>query len=192
MFKYTTLESFFTPDECEILINNSLKNTKLTKAKVGTKEGGWEYNDHRNSSVALVDGNSIFPEIVKKLQQELINQVKVKGYKLDFKDTIYQFTEYKSGEFYKWHTDSNKNSPDNSIKNRHCSVVIQLTDEYTGGELELIDEEEIIKFKNGKGNLFIFLSNLTHRVTEVKSGIRYSLVTWFALKPIPNYSKSLI
>jgi predicted 2-oxoglutarate/Fe(II)-dependent dioxygenase YbiX len=192
MFKYTTVESFFTSDECENLINNSLKNIKLTKAKVGGEDGKGKYNDHRHSSVAFVDGNIIFPEIVKKLQQELINQVKIKGYELDFKHTKYQFTEYKLGEFYKWHKDSDKSSPHNSIKNRYCSVVIQLTDEYTGGDLELIDEEEIIKFKNGKGNLFIFLSNLMHRVTEVESGTRYSLVTWFTLKPTPNYSKSLI
>ncbi len=192
MFKYTTLESFLTSDECENLINNSLKNIKLTKAKIGAQDGGGKYDDHRNSSVAFLYGNGIFPEIVKKLQKELVKQVKVKGYELDFKDTKYQFTEYKSGEFYQWHKDSDKTSTDNIVKNRYCSVVIQLTDEYTGGELELIDEEEIIKFKNGKGNLFIFLSNLTHRVTEVESGTRYSLVTWFALKPIENYTKTLM
>jgi hypothetical protein len=86
MFKYTTLESFFNSVECEKIINNSLKNIKLIKAKVGKDTEG-KYTGHRNSSIAFVDCNTLFPEIVKKLQQELIKQVKVKGYELDFKET---------------------------------------------------------------------------------------------------------
>jgi hypothetical protein len=187
MFKYITLESFLTPTECKELVDYSLDKLQLKKAEVGGNDP-----DIRKSQTAFNDYRIDFPKIVKKLENKLIDTIKIKGYELDFKETKYQFTEYKVGEFYKWHKDSDKNSSDNTVKNRYCSFVIQLTDEYTGGELELIDEEKIIKFKNGKGNLFIFLSNLLHRVTNVESGTRYSLVAWFALKPIQNYKKSLI
>lgn len=185
MFRYTTLESFFTSNECEIILNYSLKNTELKKATVNSDASIIE--NIRKSSVAFLPYKIIFPNIIEKLEKELIKQVKIKGYELSFENPMYQFTEYKTGEFYDWHTDVGDKK-----KNRYCSVVIQLTDEYTGGELELIDDNEIIKFKKGKGNLFIFLSNLNHRVTEIKSGCRYSIVTWFTIIPIPNYSKSLI
>ena len=56
-----------------------------------------------------------------------------------------------------------------------------------------IDEiEGITTFENGIGNLFVFLSDINHRVSPVESGIRYSLVSWFNLKPINNYKKTLI
>jgi hypothetical protein len=185
MFKYTTLESFLTPSECEEILNYSLKNLYLSRGKVFAEKHLTQ--EIRKSSVAFLDCNIIFPKIVEKLEKQLINRIKVKGYEVDFENVRYQFTEYKTGEFYEWHTDS-----DDLLNNRYCSIVLQLTDEYTGGELELIDEKEIVKFKNGKGNLFIFLSKLKHRVTKIESGNRYSLVTWFKLKPIQNYSKSLI
>jgi hypothetical protein len=31
-----------------------------------------------------------------------------------------------------------------------------------------------------------------HRVAPVETGVRYSLVSWFKLKPVENYKKTLI
>jgi predicted 2-oxoglutarate/Fe(II)-dependent dioxygenase YbiX len=183
MFKYHTFESFFTQEECEELVNYSLKKFRLRKAETSGD------NDARKSQVAFNDYRIDFPEIVEKLENKILDTVKVKGYELNFAETKYQFTEYKPGDFYHWHTDSN---PNNSSKDRYCSLVIQLVDDYEGGNLELIDDGDIIKFKKGKGNLFVFLSNSLHRVTTLESGTRYSLVGWFALKPIQNYKKSLM
>lgn len=188
MFKYTTLESFLTSTECEMIVNYSLKNRKLQRAKIAA-EGDLD-EDVRKSSIVFLPCRSIFPKTIKKLEEELTKQIKIKGYELNFEEVMYQFTEYKTGEFYRWHTDDDV--IDEKVKSRYCSVVIQLTDEYTGGELELKDEKEIVQFKSGKGNLFVFLSKLEHRVTKVENGVRYSLVSWFSLKPIQNYSKSLI
>jgi predicted 2-oxoglutarate/Fe(II)-dependent dioxygenase YbiX len=184
MFKYTTLESFLTPSECEALVNYSLNNLELKKAFT-TKIN----DDGRKSQIAFNDYRVDFPKIVEKLENKLIDTIKIKGHKLNFTETKYQFTEYKIGDYYNWHTDSNL---DNETKDRYCSIVIQLVDGYGGGNLELMDDENIIKFKNGKGNLFVFLSNYLHRITTLESGIRYSLVGWFALKSIQNYKKSLM
>jgi PKHD-type hydroxylase len=72
-------------------------------------------------------------------------------------------------------------------------MVIQLNDEYTGGELEIKDNDNNeITLEKGLGNLFLFYSYIIHRVKPVTSGTRYSLVNWFRLTPIENFKKTLI
>ena len=72
-------------------------------------------------------------------------------------------------------------------------MVIQLNDEYTGGELQIKNKDDNeITLEEGMGNLFIFYSKLIHRVKPVISGTRYSLVNWFRLTPIENFKKTLI
>ena len=101
---------------------------------------------------------------------------------------MFQFTEYTTDGYYNWHTDS-----DAVMKERYCSMVIQVNDEYTGGELQIIDKDDNeITLEKGLGNLFIFYSHLTHRVKPIISGTRYSLVNWFKITPLKNFKKTLI
>ena len=110
-----------------------------------------------------------------------------------------QFTKYKLGQYYDWHTDpwdkpymrKNKNDPDNG-KVRKLSMTCQLSDgsEYTGGELEfdlrnydpnMRDESKhitTVKEILPKGSIVVFPSHLWHRVKPVTRGTRYSLVVW--------------
>ena len=62
---------------------------------------------------------------------------------------------------------------------RKLSIVIQLSDpkDYDGGDFEFFDEGGNGKFR-GKGSVLVFPSVHMHRVTEVTSGVRYSLVSW--------------
>ena len=114
------------------------------------------------------------------------HDIKIKGYDLSF-DSNFQFTEYQTGGHYDWHTDSG-----GVLSHRYCSLVIQLNDEYDGGELKLIDNNEEIVLEKGIGNLFIFLSSLEHKVEKITKGTRYSLVNWFSLKPIDGFKKTLM
>jgi predicted 2-oxoglutarate/Fe(II)-dependent dioxygenase YbiX len=71
--------------------------------------------------------------------------------------------------------------------------VIQLNDEYEGGELlykDFINNE--IEFDKGIGNLFIFKSTIEHKVNPITFGTRYSLVSWIKLKEIEGYKKTLL
>jgi len=183
MFKHHTCVSFFNEEECTQIVNYSLDKLKLKKAETSGNINA------RKSQIAFNDYRIDFPKIVEKLENKLIDTIKIKGYELSFKETKYQFTEYKPGDFYDWHIDSN---PNNENKDRYCSIVIQLSNDYTGGVLELVEDDKPIQFSKGIGNVFIFLSNKLHRVTQVESGVRYSLVGWFALKTIKNYQKTLL
>ena len=64
---------------------------------------------------------------------------------------------------------------------RKLSFSIQLSDpeDYEGGELEFnVNNEERFFAPNKKGTVIIFDSRIQHRVLEVKSGVRKSLVGW--------------
>ena len=111
-----------------------------------------------------------------------------------------QYTEYQKGEYYDWHVDDSigrclfndkvLSSQNNQGENiailageyiRKLSFTIQLSDpeDYEGGELEFkVKDDEPFFAPNKKGTIIVFDSRTYHRVREVKSGVRRSLVGW--------------
>jgi len=111
-----------------------------------------------------------------------------------------QYTQYSVGEFYDWHIDSGLDTcyrPSvymNSISSysnenlilqgeyiRKLSFSLQLSgpEDYDGGELQLIDNNnDLFYAPKEKGTLIFFDSRTKHRVRKVKSGLRKSLVGW--------------
>jgi PKHD-type hydroxylase len=101
----------------------------------------------------------------------------------------FQFTEYKEGEYFDWHTDST----DTIYRDRFTSIVIQLNDTYNGGILEIKNiKGEIVPIENKIGTLYIFNSRLLHRVTPILNGVRYSLVNWISLVKTNSKKQNLI
>lgn len=187
MNNYFTIKNFLSTEETKKLLNFSKKNFDL---KPGTIDNNELNEKRRKSSITFINYDNIYPFLKERLIVQISEKIKLKGYEINFENQPFQFTQYKKGEHYNWHTDS-----DLGINSkRYCSIVIQLNDKYTGGDLEmsLEDSDEIIKFENGIGNLFVFLSSILHRVTPITTGTRYSLVSWFSVKPIENYKKTLI
>lgn len=187
MFKYTIVKNFLTKEECDEILNFSLNSLNLTPALVG---GNSLPNiESRKSNVAFFNYNEKFPNLTKKILHSIQDEYRFNGYDLEFNNR-FQFTEYKTEDFYNWHTDHSINE---FGKNRVCSMVIQLNDSYEGGNLELKDEDSnVIQLEKGIGNLYTFLSDIEHRVDIVKSGIRYSLVNWLNTTPIVGYKKTLL
>jgi PKHD-type hydroxylase len=96
----------------------------------------------------------------------------------------FQFTEYKIGEYFDWHSDRSSEI----YRDRFASTVILLNDDYRGGILEIRDiNGNLIPTSQKMGNLYVFDSGLRHRVTPVEVGTRYSLVNWISL--LKNNSK---
>ena len=112
-----------------------------------------------------------------------------------------QYTHYSEGEFYNWHVDSDIESyykpqhipssgkfdtmEDSSHFNneyvRKLSFIVQLSDpdEYTGGEVQLLDNTSKQYFvPKIKGTVVVFDSRTRHRVKKIRSGHRRSLVGW--------------
>ena len=185
MINYITIPNFLSKKECEDLLQFSL--TK--ELKPALVRGSEMVNlKSRKSNVFFYDYNLDFPNLNEKLIEVFKKEVNVKGYNIDFTNNNFQFTQYTTDGYYNWHADS-----DAVMKERYCSMVIQLNDEYTGGELQIKDKDSNeITLEKGVGNLFIFYSYLTHRVKPITTGTRYSLVNWFRLTPIENFKKTLI
>ena len=190
MFKYTTIKEFLTKEHCNILLETIKSNVELQPGKIGNN---MDINKtKRDSNISFISLNNL-SKIKEELQSVLSEKIKMKGYELDFENQQVQFTEYQKDGHYNWHEDS---APGFSSE-RYCSLVIQLNDEYDGGELQLKEfdfegNETIITFERGIGNLFVFLSSTTHRVAPIIDGNRYSLFSWFKLRPIENFKKTLI
>ena len=185
MTNYTTIPNFLSKKECEDLLQFS-----LTKELKPALVGGSEVVNlkSRKSNVFFYDYSLDFPNLNERLIEIFKKEVNIKGYEIDFTNNMFQFTEYTTEGYYNWHTDS-----DAVMKERYCSMVIQVNDEYTGGELQIVDKDDNeITLEKGLGNLFIFYSHLTHRVKPIISGTRYSLVNWFKITPLKNFKKTLI
>jgi len=186
MDRFWIINNFLTVEESSYILEKYKLELKLKKAEVTIDGVDVSSELTRKSSVGFIDNIEILDDKIKTKLEELI---KVKGFKVTGLGP-YQFTEYKVGEFYEWHTDSSDN-----YKNRFVSIVLQLNDEYEGGCLEIsIDsgKKNIVKLQKGIGNLSIFYSNLLHRVTPVTEGVRYSLVNWIQLEPKENFVNTLI
>ena len=84
--------------------------------------------------------------------------------------------KYSVGGKFETHTDHNPNCP------RHLSIIINLNDNYEGGDLVFTDQQlkEIKRIKLGKGSVIFFPSNFMypHSIQSITKGTRYSIVAW--------------
>ena len=84
--------------------------------------------------------------------------------------------KYSVGCKYTVHTDHYTNTP------RHLSVIINLNDNYEGGDLVFTDqkEKEIKRYKLNAGSVIFFPSNFMypHAIEPITKGTRYSIVAW--------------
>ena len=96
-----------------------------------------------------------------------------------------QILKYNPGDFYNQHLDlSVPTGTGYHQKQRKISCSLQLNepDEYTGGELVLMDinskEQSIHDISLNKGDLLLFPSFIPHSVLPIGAGVRYSSTAW--------------
>jgi hypothetical protein len=87
-------------------------------------------------------------------------------------DTGFDLLRYTPGGFYKRHVDYVNTA------NRVLSVSLQLNDDFEGGEFQFWGNHIV---PQRKGTILLFPSAFCypHEVLPVRSGVRYSMVTWF-------------
>jgi len=104
-----------------------------------------------------------------------------------YKVTHLDFTNfliYEPGMFYAPHNDisSNVNDPTHL---RKLTVILQLSDDsdYEGGNILLYSNLKPYTMPRTKGSIIVFDSSLTHCVSKLTKGIRYSLCGWISGPP---------
>ena len=121
--------------------------------------------------------NIFYWNIIKKEIEKLYSFYKIKFPKM-FSEKIDQIDllKYTPGGKYEIHTDHSTTSI------RHLSIIMNLNDDYEGGDLIFTDqkEKEIKRLKLSKGSIVFFPSNFMypHKIEPITKGTRYSIVAW--------------
>ena len=177
LLQYFWFDSFFSPDQCQEII--SIGKTYPQEGGQTFSGAGGEPSSIRSSTIRWIDYQD--PN-VRWLIDEL-GRMAIEANRQLFKLDLYgfteklQFTEYEGqGRHYDWHPDIRPN-----MSKRKISIVVQLSDEkdYEGGEL-LINTGQMLVPSKKQGSVILFPSFLMHKVEPLRSGNRYSLVSWIS------------
>lgn len=156
------------------------------------KELKKEIKKKRNSNVTWFNDQWVYDAILPYVQAA--NKSAGWNFEFDWAENC-QFTIYKKGQYYGWHSDAFKepaNEPNNlnfHNKIRKLSVTVSLSDPstYKGGDLQFDYREqdpdkpqEVVTCVEARqrGSIIVFPSSVWHRVQPVTKGTRYSLVIW--------------
>lgn len=184
--KSFTFPKLLSVEECTNIVEYCSNGT-LEKARVNVNGEYKVLESARKSKISFHSYQGEFDWLLDRISSSMMNVIKLKGYEIDF-EAKFQFTHYGLGEHYGWHQD---NSGNGEASNRAFSIVIQLSDGYTGGVLQFKDNG-IKSFQPGIGTMYAFPSGWSHQVTPVTEGTRLSLVSWFVLKEVSNYRSTLL
>ena len=146
------------------------------------------YKERRDCKISWIsyDENNLYStEIFNILWNSCtyLNMLTNWNFDIRFLEDI-QYTYYEIGGRYDWHTDA---IPFQEGSCRKISMVLLLENECEGGEFQIEtkipfpDNQEGCRYETiplQKGSLVVFHSDIPHRVTELKSGNRKTLVAW--------------
>lgn len=91
-----------------------------------------------------------------------------------------QFLRYKEGDFFVRHQDGNTKQLDfDHLRVRRISIVVFLNSHFSGGALKFSDSTTTFDLPVEAGLLVAFRADIFHEVCPVKSGERFTMITWF-------------
>lgn len=169
---YKIIDNVLTTEECDKIISYGLT---LPLAEVttyspvdGTDIMDYSFNKRKGVNFVWDELDGISKRILNIINSELIYK-NITYNKME----SYLFNEYKENDFLNYH-------PDNFEIERGATitVIVQLNDNYDGGDFCCMIDNNEITFPKKKGSIMIFESAILHKVSHVKSGVRYSLNNW--------------
>ncbi len=184
------IENFLNEDECISLINlgNSIDLIQMKSSKFVNGElvgENLEYAGNKRLGCYFLNEQLDLP-IVKSLTNKIINLSNnlnpFKGIEYSYIKK-YSFNKYGVGDFLDWHSDSHE-----ILNGATITFIIQLNDDYDGGEIQYNIDNNIYTINKKIGSVFIFDSNISHSVKKIENRNRYSLNVW----PSKNVTKSLL
>lgn len=166
--------SLFSKQECGEIIEHS-KHLKIEQAKIGSSSLEALNTSTRISKIRWMGMTGDTQWIYQRV--ELAYKRANSFFNFDVLGCSYlQVTEYPVSGKYDWHEDLGENL----ISKRKLSISIQLCDpqDYDGGDLEFVNPLPYKSEFRQQGAAIIFPSFLSHRVTAVTRGTRWSLIAW--------------
>ena len=180
-----TTTPVFTPEQCKMIIEAG-RNEPRINASVGSSKGikgGVIDTEKRTSHISWIPFTKMvdmYKDIEKIMRQTNGNHFGFDGMQITEQG---QYTEYPEGGFYGWHVDNDLHMQhEPPVRKISMTLLLSPENEFEGGDLELMDEGNIAKLK--QGHAIFFASFIRHRVTPVIKGNRKSLVMWFGGTPL--------
>lgn len=167
----------FTPEECEQI--KKFASKKPEKALIGH---GVEAKKIRDAQLTWINPTADNMFVYQRLDQ-LVKQANGQFWNFQlsgFFESL-QLTHYKKGHHYDAHVDLGKGD----MAMRKLSVVVQLSDpaDYNGGKLIFTGHEKAKDVPLNQGSAILFPSFVSHKVSKVTKGERFSLVSWVSGEP---------
>ena len=185
---YVLYEGVIPKEKCEEIIQRGISSVE--EAKVNNPSG----RNVRKSNIAWLHDKDLF-----KLVSPYVLDANANAgwnYEVSMYESL-QFTCYERNGHYGWHIDGGSDhlsvytkeqvEPGNPRigKIRKLSMTLNLTDKstYEGGNLEFDlgrhgNPQYISPDVRTQGTIIVFPSYISHQITPVTSGTRYSLVVW--------------
>jgi len=175
------IEDVLSKEECNLLIKRGLQtdlqvmhSTKIVDGKIVEEDMiALKFNKRKGS---YYFGEEMNEPILSNLSNKLVSLINSKKIFNGIEYTSipkYTFNEYGVGDFLNWHKDSHE-----VIYGATSTIIIQLNDDYEGGEVMYRIHDIDYTVDKKAGSVFIFNSNIEHNVNPVNSGIRYSMNAW--------------
>lgn len=164
-----------SPKECISIIEHA-NNVGMRQSSLLRRNDTsyYDLNFRRSKGIWIYEE---LPDIT--ISDRLKNQVRHDAYEVfnadHYDQWIFQIAKYETGDFLSWHIDDGNQNRDEGF--RKIATIVQLSDssEYTGGDVEIENKPNLSR---NRGDGVTILTTKRHRVTEVKSGTRYSMVIW--------------
>ena len=191
MFNNFFVQNVLNDEQCELLIERGLqtdlqimRSSKIVNGKVVNQDILKLDDNKRKGSYYFEDEmkEPIFTSLTNTLLS-VINSTKIFN-GIEYIDIQkYTFNQYDGGDFLNWHKDSHE-----IINGATSTIIIQLNDNYEGGEVMYKLDNIDYTVPKKAGSVFIFDSNIEHNVNVVESGVRYSMNAW----PSSKIKKTLL
>jgi predicted 2-oxoglutarate/Fe(II)-dependent dioxygenase YbiX len=178
MIKPIEIKNFLSNEECDEIVKKSESfefqqaRTSYTKIKDVANE-----KLNFNKRKIYYTPSDFFPELSEKILYKLGELNLLNGIKYT-SIPGYSFNQYIKDDFLNYHIDGDEIDHGATI-----TLVLELSDNFEGGEFVYKINDIEYSFEKGKGSLYIFDSNTLHKVNKLINGIRYSINCW------PRYSR---
>jgi len=172
---------FLTAAQCDAL-ETILQSRPVSTGRTVHSGDADPHPQVRNSKVLFLPREKDDIGLWDLLQQGMasLNQTHFR-FNLDGPPQPPQLSEYRGGEegHYDWHVDR---GPSGAVGSRKLTLVVLLSDPavFLGGDLHLNPAGRVFQVPRLRGAAVLFPTYVVHRVTPVFTGIRRSLVAWFA------------
>lgn len=159
-------EIILTKNECKSIIE---MNNGFTQSKLGTDRVGYVSNIRTSTESKVYTSREVKSILLPKLLKYGVTNLPNK----------FSILKYEIGQEFKKHRDVG-GSP--GIDKRYKTLIIQLSENYKGGELVIWDNDDEVVCDTTIGNMILFPSNLYHQAKVLEEGIRYVMVFFLKRK----------